>query len=157
MFSLTKCCSIRADKKTHGNADDSALIATGRAWRVVRALSADILVMGLVAFIWATSAHGQVLYGSMVGNVTDPNGAAVPGAKVEVVNLGTRATRNVTTDDNGSFALTDLTPGTYNVTVSAASFKKELRETVQIEANKVRRVDAQLQVGQVQELSLIHI
>ena len=155
MFSLTKCCSIRAHKKTRGNADDSDFIATGRTWRVVRALSAEILVMGLVAFMWSASVQGQVLYGSMVGNVTDPNGSAVPGAKVEVVNLGTRATKSTTTDDSGSFSLTDLTPGVYNVTVSAASFKKELRETVQIEANKVRRVDAQLQVGEVQETVVI--
>src|SRR4030095_9520524 len=112
--------------------------------RGARAQSAEILVMGLVAFMWATSAHGQVLYGSMVGNITDPNGAAVPGAKVEAVNLGTRATKSVTTDDNGSFSFTDLTPGTYNVTISAASFKKEMRDTVQIEDNKVPRVDSQL-------------
>jgi len=155
MFSLTKCCSIRAHRKTQGKADDCDFITGGRVRRVVRTLSAEILVMGLVAFIWANSAHGQVLYGSMVGNVTDPNGAAVPGAKVEAVNLGTRATRSVTTDENGSFSFTDLTPGSYNVTVSAASFKKELRETVQIEANKVRRLDAQLQVGQVQETVVI--
>src|SRR6185369_2170283 len=155
MFSLTKCCSIRAHRKTQGKADDCDFITGGRVRRVVRTLSAEILVMGLVAFIWANSAHGQVLYGSMVGNVTDPNGAAVPGAKVEAVNLGTRATRSVTSDENGSFSFTDLTPGTYNVTVSAASFKKELRETVQIEANKVRRLDAQLQVGQVQETVVI--
>src|SRR6476620_11551191 len=136
MFSLTKCCRIRAHRKTQGNADDCDFIATGRARRLGRALSAQILVMGLVAFIWASPAHGQVLYGSMVGNVTDPNGAAVPGAKVEAVNRGTRATKSVTTDENGSFSFTDLTPGIYNVTFSAASFKKELRETVQIDANK---------------------
>jgi len=155
MFSLRESCCT----KRHGTSDDKAaetgFIGIDSVYRVARVLTAEILVMTLAAFIWATSAHGQVLYGSMVGNVTDPNGAAVPGAKVEAVNLGTRAIKGTTTDENGSFSLTDLTPGLYNVTVSAASFKKELRETVQVEANKVRRVDAQLQVGEVQETVVI--
>lgn len=142
MFSLTMSCWAKA----HGSA---------RFDRLARVLTAEILVVTLAALIFAASAYGQVLYGSLVGNVTDPNGAAVPGAKVEVVNLGTRALKSTTTDENGSFSFTDLTPGTYNLTVAAASFKKDLREKVQVDANKVRRVDAQLQVGEVQETVVI--
>src|SRR5262245_11675662 len=155
MFSLTTSCCTQAHVTNDGKTAKTGYIGIDRVYRVARVLTAEILVVTLAAFIWATSAHGQVLYGSMVGNVTDPNGAAVPGAKVEAVNLGTRATKGTTTDENGSFSLSDLTPGLYNVTVSAASFKKELRQTVQIEANKVRRVDAQLQVGEVQETVVI--
>src|SRR2546430_1226878 len=114
MFSLTKSCCTEA----HGT---SGFIGIDRAYRVARVLTAEFLVITLVALIWATSAHGQVLYGSIVGDVSDPNGAAVPGAKVEVVNLGTRATKSTKTDDSGSFSLTDLTPGVYSLTVSAAS------------------------------------
>ncbi len=154
MFSLTTSC-IKAYGASDGKAAGADSIGFNRLYRVASVLAAEVFVITLAALIWATSAHGQVLYGSMVGNVTDPNGAAVPGAKVEVVNLGTRAIKGTTTDDNGSFSFTDLTPGIYNVTVTAASFKKELRETVQVEANKVRRVDAQLQVGQVQETVVI--
>src|SRR5262245_7760585 len=154
MFSLTRS-STRTHATTNGDAQEIDFGDIRRVWRVARALTAEILVITLVAFIWVTRVHGQVLYGSMVGNVTDPNGAAVPGAKVEVVNVDTRATKSTTTDDSGSFSFPDLTPGIYNVTVSAASFKKELRETVQVEANKVRRVDAQLQVGEVQETVVI--
>jgi Carboxypeptidase regulatory-like domain/TonB dependent receptor-like, beta-barrel len=150
MFCLTTSCCTEAHRKSDGKA-----AGIDRPYRVVRVLTSEILVITLAVFIWTTSAHGQVLYGSMVGNVTDPNGAAVPGAKVEAVNVGTRASKSTTTDENGAFSLTDLTPGTYSVTVSAASFKKDLHETVQIEANKARRVDAQLQVGEVQETVVI--
>lgn len=155
MFSLTKSCCTKAHEISDRKTVETDFIGLDRISRVARVLTAQILVVTLAAFIWTTSAHGQVLYGSIVGNVTDPNGAAVPGAKVEAVNLGTKATKSTTTDENGSFSLTDLTPGTYSVTVSAASFKKELRETVQVEANKVRRVDAKLQVGEVQETVVI--
>jgi hypothetical protein len=113
------------------------------------------LLAALTLCLTATASHAQVLYGSVVGNVTDPNGHAVPGAKVEAVSPSTQTTKSTVTDDNGSYSLTDLTPGIYNVTVTAASFKKELRETVQVEANKVRRLDAQLQVGEVQETVVI--
>ena len=155
MFSFTKSCCTKAPGTSHDKAVVAGLAGIDRVYRVARALTAEILVITLAAFIWATSAHGQVLYGSMVGNVTDPNGAAVPGAKVEVVNLGTRATRSTTTDSSGSFSFTDLTPGTYNLTVTASSFKTALKEDLRIEANAVRRVDAQLQVGEVRETVMI--
>src|SRR6266576_2898456 len=154
MSSFTESCCTKAHEITKGQAAETGS-GIARVYRVARVITAQVLVVTLAAFILVTSAHGQVLYGSMVGNVTDPNGSAVPGAKVEVVNLGTRATKSITTDENGSFSFTDLAPGTYNVTVSAASFKKELRETVQVQANKVRRVDAQLQVGELKETVVI--
>src|SRR4051794_23217352 len=108
MFCLTTSCCTEAHRKSDGKA-----AGIDRPYRVVRLLTSEILVITLAVFIWATSAHAQVLYGSMVGNVTDPNGSAVPGAKVEAVNVGTRASKSTTTDENGSFSLTDLTPGTY--------------------------------------------
>ncbi len=146
MSSLTKSCCTEAQGRSDSKSAETGFSGIARTFRVARVRISQILVFTLAAFIWSTSANGQVLYGSVVGNVTDPNGAAVPGAKVEVVHVGTHATKSTTTDDNGSFSITDLTPGSYTVTVSAASFKKELREAIQIEANKVHRVDAQLQV-----------
>ena len=45
--------------------------------------------------------YSQVLYGSLTGNVSDPSGAAVPGAKVEAVNDATSTSRQTTTDERG--------------------------------------------------------
>src|SRR6185295_8469586 len=75
----------------------------------------------------------QVLYGALVGNVTDPNGAAVSGAKVEVTNLATGGVSSVTTDDRGGYSLNDLQVGVYKVTISRSSFKTTIREDVRIE------------------------
>src|SRR3954469_1237762 len=147
MFILTTSGGTNACRTNDGETDGADFSGIDKVCRVVPVLTSQFVVLLFALCVWTTSAHGQVLYGSMVGNVTDPNGAAVPGAKVEVVNVGTKATKIVTTDENSFFSFTDLTPGAYNLTVSAASFKKELRQTVQIEANKVRRIDTQLQVG----------
>jgi Carboxypeptidase regulatory-like domain len=153
MFNFQTSCSSRATASGDFERGSAALQSLVESMNKRAVFALLIVFMTVLAIPGA--ARAQVLYGSVVGNVTDPNGAAVPGAKVEVVNLGTRATKSATTDDSGSFSFTDLTPGIYNVTITAASFKKELRETVQVDANKVRRVDAQLQVGQVQETVVI--
>src|SRR5829696_2118616 len=57
------------------------------------------------------AASAQVLYGSLVGNVTDPNGAAVPDAKIEITNVATGDVSTVNTDDRGAFVLNDLQVG----------------------------------------------
>lgn len=119
-----------------------------------RLLFLTVLSVFLVAAIPALTA-AQVLYGSLVGNVTDPNGAAVSGAKVEVTNLATGGVSSVTSDDRGVYSLNDLQVGSYKVTISRASFKTTIREDVRIEANKTYRFDAALEVGGVEETVVV--
>src|SRR3989441_2858421 len=121
----------------------------------IRRLAAAVLLTVLTVLIAPTTSRAQVLYGSLVGHVTDPNGAAVPGAKVEVVNVSTQATKSTTTDEDGAYSVTDLVPSVYKLTVAAASFKTALREAIRIDANMVRRVDTQLQVGELKETVVI--
>ena len=111
-----------------------------------RFLFLTLLSICLLAAIPALTV-AQVLYGSLVGNVTDPNGAAVAGAKVEVTNLATGGVSSVMTDDRGGYLLNDLQVGVYKVTISRSSFKTTIREDVRIEANKTYRFDAALEVG----------
>src|SRR6185436_14013177 len=101
------------------------------------------------------AAWAQVLYGSLVGNVTDPNGAAVTGAKVDLTNLATGDVTSVMTDERGAYTFHDLQVGVYKVAISRTSFKTTLKEDVRIEANKTFRFDAQLEVGGLEETVLI--
>jgi hypothetical protein len=94
-------------------------------------------------------AAAQVLYGSLTGNVTDASGAGVPKAQVAALNVGTGATREVTTDPSGVYLINELQPGTYTVTISASGFAKLLTENVRVSANTVRRVDVRLEVAKV--------
>jgi hypothetical protein len=61
---------------------------------------------------------------SLGGRVTDQSGAVVAGAKVTVTSAGTSASRDATTNANGEYQFSQLAPGKYNLTVTAAGFEK---------------------------------
>src|SRR5262245_63402605 len=103
MFSLTKSYYTRTHGTTDGDAQDVDFGDIHRVWRIARTLTAEILVITLVAFIWVTSVHRQVLYGCMVGGVAGVNGDAVPGGGVAVVELGARATTTTRTEESVCF------------------------------------------------------
>src|ERR1700712_132556 len=62
-------------------------------------------VLLLVNLLLATVVHGQVIYGTITGNVTDISGAVVGGATVTSQNTGTGVTREVTTNNEGIYLL----------------------------------------------------
>jgi hypothetical protein len=91
-------------------------------------------------------AGAQTLYGTLVGNVTDPSNAAIGGAKAVAVNTDTGFSREATTDDRGGYLFSDLQPGTYRVNVNATGFAAFAQTGVQISANSVVRVDVRMQL-----------
>jgi hypothetical protein len=116
----------------------------------VRAMAYGLAVI-LFTGALAVPAAAQTLYGSLTGNVTDPSGAAVPKAKVDVLNVGTNVLKSAQTDERGAYSFNDLQPGTYKVTISAPAFSTRVVEGVNIAQNTTLRVDSTLAVSQVQE------
>ncbi len=115
-------------------------------------LSRSLPIVLLLALVLAASAaKGQVLYGSLTGNVTDPSGAAVSGVVVQALDQETNIKRETKTDDHGVYRFTDLQPGLYTVTVAAPSFQTFSETGVQVQANGVRRVDVQFQLSTVSQ------
>ena len=110
-----------------------------------------VLVVLLAATVAAPSLNAQVLYGSIVGNVKDSSGAAVPGAAVTATHHETKATRETVTDATGVYRLSTVQPGTYTVVISLTGFQAFTRNDVPVTLNTVTRVDASLGVGQLQE------
>lgn len=108
-----------------------------------------MFLVGMLAVPRTTQA--QVLYGSVTGNVTDPSGAVLPGARVVALNVATGVAREGMTDSTGLYRFPELLPGIYRVTVSAANFNAVVTENVSVTANTVRRVDAQLKLAQVSQ------
>jgi hypothetical protein len=98
----------------------------------------------------APQASAQVLYGSLVGNVTDPNGAVVPNAAVTVTDQATGVATTTTTDPTGVFQFIALQPGTYMVKISVSGFKTYERR-VPVTLNNVTRDDAALEVGSIEQ------
>ena len=110
-------------------------------------------VFALVLFfaVCASSASAQVLYGSIVGNVTDRSGAAVPDAAVTVVETGTGLTRSTKSNESGQFQFPTVPSGSYKVTVSKTGFTAFTNESVPVSSSTVARVDVSLEVGAVSE------
>jgi hypothetical protein len=109
------------------------------------------LAIAVSPLIWAPQASAQVLYGSLVGNVTDPNGAVVPSAKVTVTDQATGVVTTTTTDSTGVYQFIALQPGTYIVKISVSGFKTYERRDVPISLNNVTRDDAALEVGSIEQ------
>src|ERR1041385_4940076 len=85
----------------------------------------------------------------MVGNITDASGGAVAGASVEATQQQTALSRKTVTDASGHYSLSTLSPGQYDVVISAPGFKKFSRSDVPVTLNTVSRVDARLELGAV--------
>ncbi len=92
-------------------------------------------------------AQGQAISGNLTGTVTDSSGAAVNGASVEAVNLGTGQKINTTTRGSGEYNFTNLPVGNYRITVTSANFRTTTLENVPVELNKSGTANVQLQVG----------
>src|SRR5215472_4762150 len=89
----------------------------------------------------------QVLYGSLTGTVTDPSGAAVPGANVQALDVGTGLTQQGTTDSSGIYRFSALLPGVYKVTIKVPNFDTQVTAGVRVAVNAVQRVDAHLKLA----------
>jgi hypothetical protein len=117
----------------------------------LRFVSACASVLALAVILLCVPANGQVLYGSLVGTVSDPSGSVVPRATVRVSHEETGQTRTTETNESGGFVVPSLIPGHYTVEVSAAGFGVSRRTGVEVTINTVSRVDVNLQLTQVGE------
>ncbi len=116
-------------------------------------LSRKIVVaaFALLVLTWAMPAGAQVLYGSVVGNVEDSSGAALPGATVTLTNKGTGLVQTGVTGATGTFTFTNVQAGTYDVKVSMQGFKEAVQTDVPVTVNTVSRVDSRLELGALTE------
>jgi hypothetical protein len=94
---------------------------------------------------------GQTEKGAIVGTVTDNNGAPVANATVIVTNLGNKTSQTFTTNDEGIYNVPFLTPGNYEVSVTAAGFSKTVVNEVVVNVGSRESVNVALQVGEVTE------
>lgn len=86
--------------------------------------------------------------GSLTGVVTDPSGSSIPGAAVVVTSETTHRTYNIQSDISGRFALPNLSPDQYDVTISHAGFTTGSYKAVAIQVGQVYNINAKLKVGE---------
>jgi hypothetical protein len=100
-----------------------------------------------ISMLMPTAAFAQAVYGSILGTVTDPQGAAVAGAKVTVTNQRKGTEDTSTTNADGNYSVTHLLPDTYTVRIEGSGFKVSEQKDVLVQADAGSRVDMQFQVG----------
>jgi hypothetical protein len=106
------------------------------------------LLLTSVALL-ASPMWAQVrIAGSISGTITDPTGALVPNAKVELKDEATGITKSVTANGQGEFLFPDLNFGSYEVSVSVSGFRTERITHVKVQASRVTDVSVRLSVGQ---------
>jgi hypothetical protein len=99
----------------------------------------------------APSTIAQTFFGSIVGNVTDPSGAAITNAPVTLTNTGTAERRTAQTNENGNYQFLNLVPGAYKLEIEQSGFKRLTRDEVAVRVDNATRVDVVLQVGDVSQ------
>ncbi|MFQ5737819.1 MAG: TonB-dependent receptor domain-containing protein [Acidobacteriota bacterium] len=105
----------------------------------------------ILAGLLPVEAYGQRLYGSIVGEVTDPSGGVIPGATVTITNTGTNLSREGVTNDTGIYRFSAVSAGTYTVKVAMPGFKQYTQTDVLVALATSTRVNVRLEVGEVTE------
>jgi hypothetical protein len=108
------------------------------------------LIAGIGLMIPST-ASAQAAYGTLLGNVRDESGAAVPGATITITEVRTNIGRTAVSNETGYYTFTNLPPGVYTVEGELQGFKKFVREGVEVQVNTTVRVDVSLSVGALTE------
>jgi hypothetical protein len=101
--------------------------------------------------VFVYDVQAQVLYGSVVGTVTDQTGAVVPGATITITSTQTGQTREGISDAAGNYSIPNVLEGTYDLSVKMTGFRNYLEKGINVSINTVRRTDVKLQVGEVSE------
>ncbi|HKQ79254.1 MAG TPA: carboxypeptidase regulatory-like domain-containing protein [Blastocatellia bacterium] len=106
------------------------------------------LILSLFILTFSTDCFGQTAStASIVGEVTDANGAVVAKAAVKLVDKATGAEKTTATDSAGRYVFAAVEPGSYDLTVTAQGFRTAVTTGVKAEVTKVATIDVSLQIG----------
>jgi Carboxypeptidase regulatory-like domain/TonB dependent receptor len=111
-------------------------------------------VMGCVLaimLVWASNGLAQQGTTEIRGRVVDAQGASIPGASVTVRNQDTGMFRETFSGDDGTYFVSALAPGKYQVSVELQGFKKQVLSDVVLEVGKTATMEVQLAVGGIEE------
>src|SRR5215831_16666252 len=121
----------------------------------------DVLLLSRMAIallffaVAAVLVHAQGVTGTFTGTVMDAQGAAVPGADITIVNLGTNDRTVAKTNTEGVYKVLELPVGNYEIEVSSKGFKKIVRSGLKLDVGSIQRVDFKLEIGQTTETVIV--
>src|SRR4026209_2955532 len=106
-----------------------------------------VFCAGLLLVLAAFTATAQEFRGTLAGKITAPNGAVVPGTKVDIKNIETGIVSNTTTSEDGTYSFALLPPGKYQLTVTKENFNTAVRDGIQVRVADRLTLDVQLEIG----------
>ncbi len=118
-----------------------------RSWGI---LAASLLIAASFGFL-ARTTNGQAAFGTIIGTATDSSGAGVPNAQVTATDIEKGVSQTTTSNESGNYSFTNLTPGSYKVTVEAKGFKTSVQSNVAVIVGQSTTVNVALQVGATTE------
>ncbi len=101
--------------------------------------------------VFGGSANAQQVFGSIIGNVTDPSGSAVNNAKVTITDVTKGTSSVVNTNEAGQYTKGQLIPDTYKVTIEAPGFQKVVSNDLTVQFDQATQFNASMQVGNVNQ------
>jgi hypothetical protein len=104
-----------------------------------------------ITLLLAASATAQQATAKIIGTVTDPQGAVVPGVKIAATNTATNITVRTTSDKDGFYQVLNLPIGRYQITAHSQGFRALEVLTAPLEINQSFRADLKLEVGTATE------
>ena len=123
----------------------------GRACELKNIVAPLYFIWFVLIAVLCVPVNAQVIYGTIVGTVTDASGAAIPGATVKITSLGTNEIRTASTSGSGTYSFANLAPGQYRVDVQQTGFKQSVRSPVEVQVDVASRVDVALEVGDISQ------
>ncbi|MEB2364229.1 MAG: TonB-dependent receptor [Bryobacteraceae bacterium] len=115
------------------------------------ALFAALILLAAVGWFSKQPLQAQVLYGSIIGTVSDPSGAVIPDAKIQITNTATGLVRDTVADGSGRFSIINVLAGSYDLRAEATGFRPYSSTGISVSINTVTRADVKLEVGGVTE------
>jgi outer membrane receptor protein involved in Fe transport len=123
----------------------------GTSGRLTLLLLKIFISIAAVFLAGSIAVNAQNATGRITGVVTDPQGAAVPGAKVRVTNVSTNVHWDAVANADGAYQVLDLPIGNYKVAVEREGFAKTVTDAQALEINQTLRIDIRMKVGAISE------
>jgi hypothetical protein len=109
------------------------------------------IALALTLSLGFTAAFAQTTSATVTGTVTDPSGAAIPGASVILENTQTHLQSKVNANSSGFYRVAGLIPGIYRATITRNGFKSAIRDGIELHGQDQVSLNYSLQVGSVSE------
>src|SRR5438552_17424363 len=112
-----------------------------------RRLNVALVLVALGLLCPVEKAWPQIVFGNIVGTVTDTSGGARTDAKITVTNVGQGVSFNALSNSSGNYEQTHLIPGTYSVKVEKQGFQTYVQENIAVAADTTTQVNVVLKIG----------